>query len=63
MMTLTPKPPSRENTLSFMAGLCAHVGETRSAQGYLLELLAHIAFDSGMEEHRLTPAEKPAAWS
>lgn len=40
----TYKERPRREVLAFMAGLCVAANEYRSAEGYLLELLAFLAF-------------------
>lgn len=40
----TYKERSRREVLSFMSGLSICAGEIRAAEGYLLELLACLAF-------------------
>ena len=39
--------PSREHDLAFLGGLAVASGNLRAAEGYLLELLANIAFGRG----------------
>lgn len=38
------KPKERNEILCFMIDLCMGAGEQRAAEGYLLELLAWVAF-------------------
>lgn len=50
-MSDTEDRRERARTLSFMISLCVAAGEIRSAEGYLLELLAWCAFaDSNVVE-------------
>lgn len=44
------KPRPRYAVVGFMAGLCVCADNIKAAEGYLLELLACVAFDHVLED-------------